>query len=318
MVINEERFFGMTNILSVSTPRSLISVGDRAFANDKSLTTLTLSDGLKKIGRAAFMNTGMRSVNIPGSVVEICAAAFRDCPLESFRLNEGLVSIGPSAFQQYFSHFDVSTRSIEEVTIPTTVTSIWDRAFYFGGIPLKAITFLSGQVDRKLVIGSEFIDPTYVETIVFPKCELRIDAYAFAESLAVSCGLPGPIPMLQLHYVDLSQCTKISTIHFTFTGPTTRMLDPREWTFISEIEVDVNKDSHCMSFLSSVFRIFPRWQREAEKRYYDQLYSDPKPYDIPSASSCVFPTCKVKFAEGNVWEYDSRRLDWKKIESEHS
>ena len=105
---------------------------------------LSLPDGLTRIGKRAFYNcTGLLSVSIPGSVLEIGDAAFcKNSGLTMLTLNSGLKKIGRSAFEE--------CTSLQEVRIPDTVTEIGNHAFYcceslsYAYIPASVKSFGSG------------------------------------------------------------------------------------------------------------------------------------------------------------------------------
>jgi hypothetical protein len=56
------------------------SIGGCAFFGCKSLTSLTIPDGLTEIGECAFLScTGLESISIPDSVTKIGERAFKFC-----------------------------------------------------------------------------------------------------------------------------------------------------------------------------------------------------------------------------------------------
>jgi hypothetical protein len=69
--IGYDAFFSCTNLKSVVFPSSLKSIGEHAFRKCKRLCSVQLPYGLKTIDDYAFMDSGVRSVSIPESVVHI-------------------------------------------------------------------------------------------------------------------------------------------------------------------------------------------------------------------------------------------------------
>ena len=102
---------------------SVTSIGDYAFANCSSLTSVTISDGVTSIGNSAFEGcANLTSVTIPNSVTSIGESAFSGCgSLESVTIPNSVTNIGNFAF--------IGCGSLESVTIPNSVTSIGDQAF---------------------------------------------------------------------------------------------------------------------------------------------------------------------------------------------
>jgi len=74
--IGMSAFIECTSLEDVKLPDSLYSIEGQAFALCKSLTEITLPEKLEAIGQNAFMGTGLESIVIPPSVVEIGYSAF--------------------------------------------------------------------------------------------------------------------------------------------------------------------------------------------------------------------------------------------------
>ena len=102
---------------------TVTSIGDSAFYNHSSLTSVTISNSVTSIARKAFYNCSrLTSVAIPDSVTSIGSYAFSNCSsLTSVVIPNSVTAIGSSAFS--------NCRSLASVTIPDSVTSIGDYAF---------------------------------------------------------------------------------------------------------------------------------------------------------------------------------------------
>lgn len=88
------------NILSVSFPDGLTSIGDNAFESCKGLTSVTIPSSVTSIGYNAFLFcTGLTFITIPESVKSIGMGAFWGCSnLKSITISNGVTSIGGGAF----------------------------------------------------------------------------------------------------------------------------------------------------------------------------------------------------------------------------
>ena len=107
----------------VVIPDSVTSIGDSAFWDCGSLTSVTIPDSVTSIGDSAFRGcSGLTSVTIPDSVTSIGDWAFYGCSsLTSVTIPDSVTSIGDSAFW--------NCSSLTSVTIPDSVTSIGNEAF---------------------------------------------------------------------------------------------------------------------------------------------------------------------------------------------
>ena len=105
------------------TTYSVTSIGEGAFFECSSLTSVTIGNSVTSIGNAAFADcSGLSSVTIPNSVTSIGVAAFADCSsLTSIEIPNSVTSIGEQAFW--------GCSGLTSVTIPNSVTSIGDYAF---------------------------------------------------------------------------------------------------------------------------------------------------------------------------------------------
>ena len=99
------------------------SIGDSAFSNCYSLTSITIPDGLTSIGDSAFSDCySLTGITIPDGLERTGASAFSKCySLTSITIPDSFVSIWNSAFSSCYS--------LTSITIPDNVASIWDRAF---------------------------------------------------------------------------------------------------------------------------------------------------------------------------------------------
>jgi hypothetical protein len=98
-------------------------IEDWTFANNASLTSVTLPDKVTRIGNGAFSGcSGLTTVNIPAGVTSIGIRTFSGCgSLAGITLPNNMNSIGDEAF--------ANCSSLTSITIPSSVTSIGTGAF---------------------------------------------------------------------------------------------------------------------------------------------------------------------------------------------
>ena len=126
---------------------SVTSIGNSAFEDCSSLTSVTIPNSVTSIGNSAFFScSSLTSVNIPNSVTSIGVYAFADCSsLTSVTIGNSVTSIGNYAFEYCSSLTSINIPNsvtsigkyafrdcdgLTSVTIPNSVTSIGQSAFY--------------------------------------------------------------------------------------------------------------------------------------------------------------------------------------------
>lgn len=121
--IGQCAFVNCTSLSSVTVPNTITTVGEGAFYNCTSLSSLSLPNSVSSIGNEAFSrNTSLVSFTVPTNVSSIPDAAFFRCTsLTNISLAEGITNIGNGAFS--------GCTQLATISIPQTVTSIYDYAF---------------------------------------------------------------------------------------------------------------------------------------------------------------------------------------------
>ena len=72
-------FQSCTTLTSVTIPATVQTIGEEAFGECVSLTSINIPDGITRLEKKVFCNTGLTSIEIPASVNYIGTYAFRDC-----------------------------------------------------------------------------------------------------------------------------------------------------------------------------------------------------------------------------------------------
>lgn len=111
---------------SITVKDGTTAIANGAFDGLENLVSVTLPDTLTTIGNRAFAKTSLTEINIPASVVSIGSEAFTDVEtLTSVTFNEGLETIGANAFDGCYL--------LNTVALPDSLTSLGVAAFQYAG-----------------------------------------------------------------------------------------------------------------------------------------------------------------------------------------
>ena len=120
--IGDMAFYDCTSLTSVTIGNSVTTIGDAVFSGCRNLEDITIPNSVTTIG-SAFSNCAfLTSVTIGNSVSAIGEWAFGYCyRLTSVTIPDSVTTIGNSAFYD--------CRSLTDITIPDSVTTIENNAF---------------------------------------------------------------------------------------------------------------------------------------------------------------------------------------------
>lgn len=164
--IGDEAFSDCQKLASAAMGEGIQNIGNSAFVNCTQLHTANLPESLLSVGNSAFRYTQLRRADIPDKVSSIGCYAFADCPalqavslgesvetwvedwgtngafmnnprLEKMTIKEGVLSIGPNAFE--------NCTSLKEAEIPITVTAVGSHAFA-GCTALSSVSMQRGEI----------------------------------------------------------------------------------------------------------------------------------------------------------------------------
>lgn len=139
--LGKDAFNGCVKLRKIHLPKSLLEIGDGAFAHCSfseiaippnvkvigarafiysKLKEVLLPPNLKYISYSTFSGTDIEKIDIPQSVVHICDYAFKDTKIKEIELPYNLYSIGSGAF---------ATSTLKKITIHSNVKIICDQIF---------------------------------------------------------------------------------------------------------------------------------------------------------------------------------------------
>ena len=157
--------FYACDLKSIKLPNTITSIGDGAFGQCSSLTSVNIPNSVTSWGYEIFKGTKITSIVIPDGIKYLGNDVFSGCKeLKNVVLPDSLESI---------SGFSGCT-SLTNITIPSSVTSIGSGAF--GGCTgIKSIIIPEGVK----TIGDSAFSDTGLESITIPSSVTRVGACAF-------------------------------------------------------------------------------------------------------------------------------------------
>ena len=197
--IGECAFYNCTSLTSIHIPESVTRIGGGVFVYCSSLTSVYIPEGVISIGNYVFDRcSSLTSINIPRGVTSIGEAMFMNCSsLTSIDISEGVNSIGFGAFYGCSSltsiHIPESVTSIgtsafcycpllTSINIPESVTSIETYAFY-GCSSLISIDIPEGITN----IGEGlFGGCSSLTSIHIPESVTSIDSWGFSDCTSLT------------------------------------------------------------------------------------------------------------------------------------
>ncbi len=213
-----------------SIPQGVLAIGHLAFAGCSGLNNVTISESVTSIGNNAFSGCNLTSVTIPDSVSRIGANPFEFCgslsnitvspdhpalecidgvlfskpdkrlvcypctfTAEEYSIPQGVLAIGDSAF--------ATCRSLNNVAIPDSVTSMGDLAFEYCSLTSvtipNSVTNIGANPFSWCRINSIEVSPDHptlecIDGVLFSKPDKRLVCYPYtftAEEYSIPQGI---------------------------------------------------------------------------------------------------------------------------------
>lgn len=168
-------FWADDELVSVTLPNSVTSIGDNAFCGCKKLKSLTIPNGVTSIEYGAFERcSSLTSMTIPNGVTDINHRTFYGCTsLASVTLPNSLTYIDSDSF---------SYSGLTSVTIPGSVTTIGSYAFW----NCDALTSVTIQEGVTSIHSSAFSSCDALKSIEIPNSVTSIGDWAFGGCSSLS------------------------------------------------------------------------------------------------------------------------------------
>ena len=185
-------FQNCTSLTEITIPGSIENIGYSAFKGCRALEKVNMQRGIVVIhgnkegytGSGAFEDCiSLESIEIPNTVTDIYASAFRGCSsLKTITLSKGLLSIGSKCFQ--------NCTSLTSISIPSTVGSL-GASMFSGCNSLKTAILGKGitKMGEELFKGCSALEEVTIEK----GCEL-VSAMAFQNCIGLTeIKIPGSV-----------------------------------------------------------------------------------------------------------------------------
>ena len=200
--IGERAFYNCSSLTSVTIPNSVVTIGNYAFQNCTGLTSVTIGNSVTSIGKGAFYGCeNLSSLTIPDNVTSIGERAFEDC--------KGLTSVTiPGSVTRIEGYTFMDCSGLTSVTIPSSVTGIGSLAFY----GCSGLTSFINYATTPQSIGTDvFINASIASCTLYVPAE-SVAAYKAANvwknfhNIAPISVIPTAVDTIQEHN---AQTTKI-------------------------------------------------------------------------------------------------------------
>lgn len=189
-------------------PNTVVSIGDKAFADCSGLTSVTIPNSVTSIGNYSFSHcVSLTSATFPNSVTSIGDYAFWDAGLTSVIIPNSLTSFGESAFQE--CHY------LTSATIGDSVTHISKWAFE----NCDQLTDLIIGNSVTTIDGAAFWGCSSLTTVEIPASVTTIGSGAFGYCDNLNC-VTIPNSVTNIVWTPFFECNRLTNVYCYINDPT--------------------------------------------------------------------------------------------------
>ena len=200
-IIGDYAFYDCNSLTSVTIPDSVTSIGDNAFYNCSSLIGITIPDSVSSIGSEAFYHCDcIKNISVPDSVTLISYGAFEHCySLTSVTIPDSVTTIDAWAFG--YCH------NLTSITIPDSVTSIGSYAF----LNCESLTNVDIPDSVTVIDNDAFRDCTRLADIIIGDGVTTIGLYAFYNCTSLT-SVTIPDSVISIDDYIFHDCTALANV----------------------------------------------------------------------------------------------------------
>ena len=174
-------YINNSKITNLVIPEGVTKINKYIFAGYPGISSVTLSNTVKTIGKRAFCGSGIKNLNMGNGVVDIQECAFISCPISNITWSNNLVNIGSEAF---------ADTQLEKINLPDKVEIVGNNAFNLS--PIRNVK-LNNSIKT---IGSYAFQGNmgnYLESLTLPDSLETVGSGAFStfeiQTLNIGSGL---------------------------------------------------------------------------------------------------------------------------------
>ena len=255
--IGDDAFYECSSLTSITIPNSVTSIGKQAFQYCSSLASITIPNSVTSIGNNAFAGcSSLTSITISNSVTSIGDYAFGGCSsLTSITIPNSVTSIGDGAFARCSSLASVTIpngvtsigdfafgycSSLTSVTIPNSVTSIGNNAFQYCYF-LTSITIPNSVTS----IGDDaFSDCSFLTSVTIGNSVTSIGSYAFNNCKSLT-SVTIPNSVTSIGDGAFKSCSSLASVTIPNSVTSIGSLAFYGCSSLTSINVDANNANYC-------------------------------------------------------------------------
>lgn len=199
------RAFAGTSLTTLTIPASVESIGSEAFTDVETLTSVTFNEGLKTIGANAFDGCSLlNTIALPNSLTSLGNNAFQYAGRDAAAAN-GTLTIGTGLTEIPQSAFMGMSKTGGALTIPAGITKIGASAFY--GMMISSVTIPEGVTE---IGASAFASTKGLASVELPSTVTALGSRVFEGSSISTAELDGTFTAIPSYAFSL--CENLNSI----------------------------------------------------------------------------------------------------------